>query len=205
MPLDVDEGRLLRETLFGLTIGWAAGISPGPLNLLVVQSALRSGATAGALVAIAPLVTDAPIVALSLLVASTVSDGVLTVMSIAGGLYLIWLGIAELRSAGEAGIDSAPGSHLKRGVIANLLSPHPWLFWLTVGGPTTVRAWERTPSAAVGFIVGFFVVLVGVKVVIAIVAARAGRRLTDHGQRTAGKVGGVALIAVGVLVMSGVI
>jgi threonine/homoserine/homoserine lactone efflux protein len=44
----------VRETLFGLTIGWAAGISPGPLNLLVAQSAIRSGAAAGALVATSP-------------------------------------------------------------------------------------------------------------------------------------------------------
>ena len=195
----------MRETLFGLTIGWAAGISPGPLNLLVVQSALRSGAAAGALVAIAPLITDSPIVALSLLVASTVPDGVLTAMSIAGGLYLIWLGIAEWRASEETVPEPAPGSHLRRGVIANLLSPHPWLFWLTVGGPTTVKAWERMPGAAVGFIAGFFVVLVGTKVIIAVVAARAGRRLSDRGQRTAGKVGGVALVAVGVFVMSGVI
>jgi threonine/homoserine/homoserine lactone efflux protein len=195
----------VRETLFGLTIGWAAGISPGPLNLLVVQSALRSGAAAGALVAVAPLITDAPIVALSLLVASTVPGGALTALSIVGGLYLIWLGVAEWRSAGEAVIDGSPGSHLKRGVIANLLSPHPWLFWLTVGGPTTVRAWERTPGAAVGFIAGFFLVLVAVKVTIAVVVARAGRRLSDRGQRMAGRVGGAALIAVGVFVMSGVI
>ncbi len=193
----------MRETLFGLTIGWAAGISPGPLNLLVVQSALRSGAAAGALVAVAPLITDAPIVALSLLVASTVPDAVLSAMSIAGGLYLIWLGVAEWRSSGEAVLDSAPGSHLRRGVIANLLSPHPWLFWLTVGGPTTVRAWERLPAAALGFVVGFFVVLVGVKIVIALLAARAGRRLSDRGQRTAGRVGGVALAAVGVFIIVG--
>ena len=193
----------MRETLLGLTIGWAAGISPGPLNLLVVQSALRSGAAAGALVAAAPLITDAPIVALSLLVASTVPDIALSAMSIVGGLYLVWLGVAEWRSAGAAHVDSSSGSHLRRGVIANLVSPHPWLFWLTVGGPTAVTAWERTPGAAVGFIVGFFVVLVGVKLIIAVTVARAGRRLTERGGRTAGKVGGVALIAVGVLVMSG--
>ena len=195
----------MRETLFGLTIGWASGISPGPLNLLVVQSALRSGAAAGAQVAIAPLVTDAPIVTLSLLVASTVPDGVLTTLSVTGGLYLIWLGIAEWRSSGEAVIESAPGSHLRRGVIANLLSPHPWLFWLTVGGPTTVKAWERTPGAAIGFIAGFFVVLVGVKIMIALVVSRAGRWLGERWQRAAARVGGVALVAVGLFVIFGAV
>lgn len=195
----------MRETLFGLTIGWAAGISPGPLNLLVVQSALRSGASAGAFVAMAPLVTDSPIVALSLLVAATAPDAVLTALSLLGGLYLVWLGVAEWRSSGDAVTDSAPGSHLRRGVLTNLLSPHPWLFWLTVGGPTTVTAWERTPAAAVGFIAAFFVVLIGVKVMIAVVVARAGSRLGDRGQRVGGRIGGVALAAVGVFVIGGAV
>lgn len=194
----------MRETLLGLTIGWAAGISPGPLNLLVVQSALRSGVRAGALVAVAPLVTDAPIVALSLVVASTVPDVVLASMSIVGGLYLIWLGVAEWRSsAAEIAAESVPGSHLRRGVIANLLSPHPWLFWLTVGGPITVTAWQRSPTAALGFIVGFFGVLVGVKVGIAFIVANAGRRLDERGRRIAGRVGGVALAAVGLFIVAG--
>jgi threonine/homoserine/homoserine lactone efflux protein len=193
----------VREALFGLTIGWASGVSPGPLNLLVVQSALRSGAAAGALVAVAPLVTDAPIVAFSLFVASTVPTGALTAMSVSGGLYLIWLGVFEWRSSDESHPEPAPGSHLRRGVVANLLSPHPWLFWLTVGGPTTVTAWERSPTAALGFITAFFFALVGVKITIAVIAARAGRRLSDKGQRRAGRVGGAALVVVGLIVVGG--
>lgn len=193
----------MRETLFGLTVGWAAGISPGPLNLLVVQAAVRSGAVAGALVAIAPLVTDAPIVALSILVASSVPESVLASMTIAGGLYLIWLGVLEWRSSDEVVSDSTPGSHLQRGVIANLLSPHPWLFWLAVGGPTTVQAWERTPTAAVGFVAGFFVVLVGVKIAIAFAAARAGRRLGVGGRRLTARLGGLALAAIGLYIIGG--
>ncbi len=68
-----------------------------------------------------------------------------------------------------------------------------------------MRAWERSPAAALGLVAGFFVVLVGVKIFIAVTVARAGRRLGDRGRRIAGKVGGAALIAVGVFVMSGVV
>ncbi len=193
----------MREVLLGVTIGWAAGISPGPLNLLIVQSAVRSGAGAGALVAISPLVTDAPIVALALLVVSTLPEAVLVALSVGGGLYLILLGVVEWRSIAEEAGDPAPGSHLKRGVIANLLSPHPWLFWLTVGGPTTVAAWDRSPGLAVGFVVSFFAVLVGVKIGIAVVAARAGTRLGARGQQIAGRVGGAALAGVGFVVIAG--
>ena len=195
----------MREVLLGVTLGWAAGISPGPLTLLVVQAALRSGAMAGALVAVAPLVTDAPIVALSLVVASTVPDIALTALAVSGGIYLIWLGTVEWRSSTEEAGEPGPGSHLRRGVVANALSPHPWVFWLTVGGPTAVDAWDRSVSSAVGFIAAFFVVLVGVKIAIAVAVARAGEKLSEHGRRLAARVGGVALVAVGVIVIAGAI
>lgn len=193
----------MTEILFGITIGWAAGISPGPLNLLIVQSALRSGAVAGALVAVSPLVTDAPIVAVSILVASNIPDSALTALSVGGGLYLVWLGVSEWRTSGADAVEIPAGSHLRRGVVANLLSPHPYLFWLTVGGPTIVTTWGRSPTAAIGFLVAFFAVLVGVKVVIAVLVARAGRRLTDRGRLLAARIGGAALVAVGVAVVAG--
>ncbi len=193
----------MAEILLGVTIGWAAGVSPGPLNLLIVQSALRSGAVAGILVAISPLVTDAPIVALAVFVASNVPAAALTALSVGGGLYLVWLGISEWRSVVRSQSDPAAGSHLRRGVVANLLSPHPWLFWLTVGGPITVTAWDRSPPAAVGFLVAFFGLLVGVKVAIAVVVARAGRRLTDRGRILTARIGGAALVLVGLVVIAG--
>ena len=43
----------------------------------------------------------------------------------------------------------APRS-LTKGVMVNFLSPHPYIFWLTVGGPMTTRAWAETPWAAAG-------------------------------------------------------
>ncbi len=193
----------MREVLLGVTIGWAAGISPGPLNLLVIQSTLRSGAGAGVLVAISPLVTDAPIIALSLVVASALPEVTLTALSVGGGLYLVWLGVAEWRASSEEKVEMPAGSHLKRGVITNLLSPHPWLFWLTVGGPTTVTAWQRTPGAAVGFLVAFFALMIGVKVVIAVLVARTGSRMSERSRTRAARIGGVALVLVGLVVIAG--
>lgn len=54
----------------GLSMGLSAGISPGPLLALVITASLRSGLKGGLLVALAPLITDAPIIILSVVLAN---------------------------------------------------------------------------------------------------------------------------------------
>jgi threonine/homoserine/homoserine lactone efflux protein len=65
-----------------------------------------------------------------------------------------------------------------KGVITNLLSPHPWLFWLTVGAPILVLAWADNPARALAFLVGFYGLMVMTKLVVAYLAS--------HGQRLVG-------------------
>ncbi|MDZ7667322.1 MAG: LysE family transporter [Desulfotignum sp.] len=57
-------------------------------------------------------------------------------------------------------------------VLVNVLSPHPYLFWMTVGAPLVHRALAVNMAAAGAFIAGFYVLLVGSKVVLALVVAR---------------------------------
>lgn len=53
--------------LAGLLLGLAAGLAPGPMLALTVTQSLRHGARAGLRVAMAPLLTDLPIIAAMLL------------------------------------------------------------------------------------------------------------------------------------------
>ena len=46
----------------GLVLGLSGGLVPGPLLTLVASETLRHGAAAGIRVALAPLLTDAPII-----------------------------------------------------------------------------------------------------------------------------------------------
>ena len=46
----------------GLLLGLSGGLAPGPLLTLVASETLRHGARAGISVALAPLLTDAPII-----------------------------------------------------------------------------------------------------------------------------------------------
>jgi threonine/homoserine/homoserine lactone efflux protein len=165
----------------GLSMGLGAGISPGPLLALVITSSLRSGLAGGLRVALAPLVTDAPIIALSVLLAGSLPPEALRWVGTVGGLVVIWLGVETLRAApsavlpehASAGQD--PGRELWRGVVANALNPHPYLFWATVGGPALVSSWRISPWHSLAFMLAFYVVLLGSKVTVAwLVSRRAG-------------------------------
>ncbi|MBU0639122.1 MAG: hypothetical protein KKB50_09685 [Planctomycetes bacterium] len=57
--------------------------------------------------------------------------------------------------------------------MANLLNPHPYLFWFVIGAPTLLRAWSASALGAVVFIVGLYACLIGAKVLVALL--RGGR------------------------------
>jgi threonine/homoserine/homoserine lactone efflux protein len=62
--------------------------------------------------------------------------------------------------------DAQPRS-LRKASIVNVLNPHPYLFWFSVGAPTIIKAWEKDPFAGLAFIIGFYSCLVGSKVFVA--------------------------------------
>ncbi|HNT88553.1 MAG TPA: LysE family transporter, partial [Candidatus Hydrogenedentes bacterium] len=76
--------------------------------------------------------------------------------------------------------ECAKPQSLSKGVIVNALSPHPYLFWLTVGAPIVVKAWADRPIAAGGFVAGFYGFLVGSKVLIAVLVGNSRRFLTGR-------------------------
>ena len=87
----------------GALLGLGAGLSPGPLLTLVISESLRRGAAAGVRVALAPLVSDLPIIILVLLGLGRVAPtGMLPgILALAGGSLVIWMGVGELRSTGD--------------------------------------------------------------------------------------------------------
>jgi threonine/homoserine/homoserine lactone efflux protein len=163
--------------LFGL----AAGVSPGPLLALVVSETVRHSRRQGMLVASAPLVTDAPIVAVSLLVLAQLRRSEL-ILGIIAGLGALYVGYLAFENVGTRSVRlevsrKTPHS-LRKGVVTNLLSPHPYLFWITIGAPMVLdAAGESGPLGSVLYLVGFYVGLVGSKMGIALVVERSKRFL----------------------------
>ena len=159
----------------GALLGLGAGLSPGPLLTLVISESLRRGAAAGVRVALAPLVSDLPIIILVLLGLGRVAPtGMLPgILALAGGSLVIWMGVGELRSTGDVAVESRVQTHpLRRGVWVNVLSPYPYLFWLGVGGPILLKAWDHKQGAPFVFLGSFYLLLVGSKALLACAAGR---------------------------------
>ena len=195
----------MRELLLGIALGLGAGISPGPLLGLVLTSTLKRGFGAGVRVALAPLLTDAPIVLLSLFVLESLPAPAVRALGVAGGAYVIYLGTQALRGARTAELSAARNASSRRdilrGALVNALSPHPWLFWLSAGGPLLVKAWGDAPVRGVMFLVGFYGLLVGTKIVVALAAAAGRQRMSERWYQLALLAAGVLLSVAGALLI----
>jgi len=66
----------------------------------------------------------------------------------------------------------APPRSWFKGISTNLLSPHPWLFWLTVGAAVLAKAMAQGWLVAAAFLFGFYLLVVGSKVGVALMAGR---------------------------------
>lgn len=168
--------------LFAASLGLFAGLSPGPLMALVLTSTLERGFRAGVATAIAPLLTDLPVIALSLVVLHRVSERFLAGVTVVGGLFVAYIGVRTMMRAripvAAPQVQSASARDVWRGALVNLLSPHPWLFWFTVGTPVMLETWSEAPWGSIGFLVIFLGLLVGCKIGVAWAASR-GRRFLD--------------------------
>ena len=189
---------MLEYLATGVVLGLAAGFAPGPLLALVLAQSIRFGTREGLKVAAAPLITDVPIVILAtalVVAAAEAAGGLLGAISLAGAAFVTYLGIESIRATGvQAGRpDEAPRSWA-RGALVNALSPHPYIFWVTVGAPILIRAWADGLVAAAAFLVGFYACLVGAKMLLAVIAGRSGGRLRGRGYRT-------VMVSLGVLLL----
>jgi threonine/homoserine/homoserine lactone efflux protein len=161
--------------VMGSLLGLSAGMAPGPLLALVVSETLAHDIRSGIRVALAPLVSDLPIVLLTLFILSKLSgfQSVLGGISLVGGGVIFYMGVQGIRTSGVAldMDDKAPRS-LGKGVLVNLLSPHPYLFWISVGAPIMGRAMAVNIGAAIFFVASFYLLLVGSKVGLAVLVGR---------------------------------
>jgi threonine/homoserine/homoserine lactone efflux protein len=175
----------------GVLLGLSAGLAPGPMLALVLAQTLRHGAREGCKVALTPLITDAPIILVALALAAKLAElrPVLGGVSIAGAVfvaYLAWESFSPARVAAAVPAER-PRSWLK-GITTNLLNPHPWIFWLTVGAAILAQAVAQSWRVAAAFLFGFYLLLIGSKVMVALIAGRSRNLLAGRGYRLAMRV-----------------
>lgn len=197
-------GELAAAALLGI----AAGLTPGPLHAFVISTALEHGPAAAVRVAFAPLLSDAIPLAVSLAVAVSMPPIVLRWLSVAGGVLLIWLAVRTLRDAvrhqGVMPTEPRPHPGYLAGAALNLMNPGPWLFWLGAGTPLMAAAFEHGRAIGVGWIVLFYVGLVGVKVLLALGVGSLRAALSPRSLYAGLVISGCLMVGIGVwLVLRG--
>lgn len=168
----------------GFTLGFSAGFSPGPLSTLVITETLRYNVRAGMKVALAPILTDIPIVACSIFIIARVSQSnvVLAIISFCGAVFIARMGILNIRISGSdiVVVEQNGQSSIRKGIITNFLSPHPYIFWLTIGVPVISRAIRQDFIQVLVFLLSFYFLLVGSKVMLAFLVGKSRRFLQGN-------------------------
>lgn len=159
----------------GSFLGLAAGISPGPLLAITISETLQHGKWEGIKVAISPLITDLPIILSVLFVLShlTGSNSIIGIIAFFGASYLIYSGIESLKLKKDSvGLNLEKKGAFKKGIIINFGNPHPYIFWLSIGGPIILKSLKLHIWATILFIAGFYSFLVGSKVIVALIVEK---------------------------------
>ncbi|NIK59707.1 LysE family translocator [Kribbella shirazensis] len=158
---------------------------PGPNNLYISLRSLTQGRRAGVVSALAVetgTLVYIVVTALGLAALVQASPTLFTAITVAGALYLAYLGLRLLRAPAshvDAGIQAAPlGRVFRDGVVVNLLNPKAALFFLAFLPQFTTRGADpgqlRTEMVVLG--VGTLLIGLALDLCYAVGADAIGRR-----------------------------
>ncbi|MCP4186340.1 MAG: LysE family transporter [Gammaproteobacteria bacterium] len=160
---------------FAAILGLSSGFAPGPLLTLVIAETLQHGRAAGFKVSIAPLITDTPIVIVVVLLLSQIShvDPLIGGIAILGGGFVFYLGVISIRIRPVTlSTEMVKERSLLKGIVTNFFNPAPYIFWIGVGAPMLIKAYDESPVFAVAFIVTFYGLMVASKLFLSVVTAK---------------------------------
>ena len=142
-----------------ILISLSGVMAPGPITAVVVGKGSKSP-RAGALVAIGHGIVEVPLmVAVFFGVGAVIeADYVRSAIGIAGGLFIIWMGIGMLHSIRQEVLVQAQRvdtrSPVMAGVLFSIGNPYFLVWWVTVGAALILRSVEFGAIGFVAFAVG---------------------------------------------------
>jgi len=185
----------------GLGYGLTAAAQPGPFQTYVISQTMRKGWRRALPMALAPLVSDGPIIALVLLLLSQVPSSLEHVLYMVSGVFILYLAVnAFFAWRNFDAEDATPSGETPRSLfhaaLMNALSPGPYIYWSMVTGPILLDGWREAPVRGIGFMGGFYAALVGSMGALILVFGSA-RRLGAKVERGLLGVSTVALVGFG--------
>jgi threonine/homoserine/homoserine lactone efflux protein len=182
-----ERGEVFSRALAGFGLGVALAGAPGPVQAVLMGEAIRGGIARGFRALLGANVTFG-LLLLSLALGLSVASprGVaLRILKVAGGAFLVWMGMEGIRSSRQGAGASAEGRALPpaaRGSLAVLLNPGAWLFLGAVASPlfasaSVVAGTGGAVLAAVGLVIGLAIGDGAVVLMGGIGVRRAGERV----------------------------
>ena len=151
--------------LQGIGYGFAAAAQPGPFQTYLISQTLLNGWKRTLPAAFAPLLSDGPIIVLSLLLLSRVPPGFQRFFYVAGGLFILYLAYGNYKSWKDFDpdrpfVETEVQQRVLKAALINALNPNPYLFWSLVTGPILMKGWREVPLYGVGFLTGFYLTMI---------------------------------------------
>ena len=151
--------------LQGIGYGLVAASQPGPFQTYLISQTLTSGWKRTLPAALAPLVSDGPIILICVLVLSQVPVWMQRILYVAGGLFILYLAYGTYDSwknfdSRLPSLETGTQLSILKAALMNALSPGPYIFWTLVTGPILLKGWRETPVNGIGFLIGFYLTLI---------------------------------------------
>lgn len=180
-------------------------LTPGPSVVFVLALAADRGRRAGAVASLGLAAGTAAwvvVTAAGLGALLAARPGLLSAITVAGGAYLLWLGVRRLRSV-PTDVPATPDSHtgpLRDGLVVNLLNPSITIFLASITPPFLALdrgpVWQQVLALGAVLVLASTVVNVGWAVVGAAVGRRARRWVGSRATAIAAGCAYLALAAV---------
>jgi threonine/homoserine/homoserine lactone efflux protein len=190
---------VLENILVGGGYAFAAVVQPGPLQAFLISRVAATGWRRTLPACLAPVLSDAPIALLALLVLGRLSVKIQYILQAGGGillLYLAWTSFRQWRHPAAAEAHRSAPRTLFEAVLVNVLNPNPYLGWALVLGPAVLAAWHEHPAYAVALVGAFYCTMVAM-LALFIVLVGTARFLGTRAQHALVAVSAVALAGLG--------
>ena len=166
--------------MLGITLGFAAGIQPGPFQTFLISRTLQHGWRPTLPAAGAPILSDVLPVTLALLLLTSVPVWVQNILYFAGGFFLLFLAYRAFHAFREYALNQSVSlesgrQSLLKAVAVNLANPNPYVFWSLVAGPLLLKGWREAAVNGIAMVSGFYATIVLTSALIVLLSAGVGK------------------------------
>lgn len=149
----------------GIGYGVTAASQPGPFQTYLISQTLTHGWKRTLPAALAPLISDGPIILLCLLILSQVPAWLQRGLHIASGLFILYLAYGTYKvwknfDSFVSVVEGGTQQSVLKAAMMNALNPNPYIFWTLVTGPILLKGWRESPINGIGFLAGFYVTMI---------------------------------------------